>query len=52
MYSDVVIIGGGLGGLSAGTFLSQQGINVTLVEEQPQVGGYAIAFKRDEFILL
>ena len=50
MYSDVVIIGGGLGGLSAGTFLSQQGINVTLVEEQPQVGGYAIAFKRDEFI--
>lgn len=50
MHNDVVIIGGGLGGLSAGTYLSQQGINVTLVEEQPQVGGYAIAFKRDEFI--
>jgi len=50
MHSDVVIIGGGLGGLSAGTYLSQHGINVTLIEEQLQVGGYSIAFKRDEFI--
>ena len=50
MQSDVVIIGGGLGGLSAGTYLSQQGTNVTLIEEQSQLGGYAIAFKRDEFI--
>ncbi|MBN1408269.1 MAG: NAD(P)/FAD-dependent oxidoreductase [Calditrichaceae bacterium] len=49
MQSDVVIIGGGLGGLSAGAYLSQQGFNVTLIEEQPQVGGFAIAFNRDGF---
>ena len=50
MHSDVLIIGGGLGGLSAGSYLSLKGISVTLVEEQTQVGGYAIAFKRDEFV--
>lgn len=50
MNTDVIIIGGGLGGLSAGAYLSQNGIDVTLIESQPHVGGYAIAFKRDEFI--
>ncbi|MEJ2545736.1 MAG: FAD-dependent oxidoreductase [Calditrichaceae bacterium] len=50
MHSDVLIIGAGLGGLSAGAYLSQKGVHVTLIEEQSQVGGYAIAFQRDEFV--
>lgn len=50
MKSDVLIIGGGLGGLTAGTYLAQNGLKVTLLEAQSHVGGYAIAFKRDEFI--
>ena len=50
MHSDVVIIGGGLGGLSAGAYLAQNNVQVILVEEQSQVGGYAINFKRDEFV--
>lgn len=50
MNCDVIIIGGGLGGLSAGTYLSRQGIDVILVEEQAQTGGYAIAYKKDAFV--
>ena len=50
MHSEVIIIGGGLGGLSAGAYLAQNNIKVTLIEEQPHVGGYVVAFKRDQFI--
>ena len=50
MPGKIVIAGGGLGGLSAGAYLCQHGIPITLVEEQPHVGGYAIAFNRDEFV--
>jgi phytoene dehydrogenase-like protein len=50
MPPDVIVCGGGLGGLSAAAYLLQQGVKVTLIEAQPRVGGYAIAFKRDDFI--
>jgi len=42
----VVVIGGGLGGLSAAVALAQKKIAVTLVEAQPHVGGYAVSFSR------
>ena len=35
----VVVIGGGLAGLAAGYELSQRGIQVTLLERSPQLGG-------------
>lgn len=49
MAGDVVVIGGGLGGLSAGVQLAQAGHRVTLIEKEPRLGGYAVSFRRDDF---
>lgn len=46
MKYDVVIIGGGLGGLSAGAFLAKKGKNVLLLEQHFMVGGAATVFSR------
>jgi len=46
---DVIIIGGGLGGLTAGALLAKQGKKVTLIEQHNVVGGYATTFKRKNF---
>lgn len=45
----VVIIGGGLGGLTAGAFLAKNGYDVTLLEQHSIVGGCATVFKRGDF---
>jgi prolycopene isomerase len=42
----VVVIGGGLGGLSAAAFLAGNGFPVTLVEQHDIPGGYASTFDR------
>ena len=44
--SNIVIIGGGLGGLSAGALLAKDGYKVTLLEQHSIVGGCATVFKR------
>ena len=43
---QVVVVGGGLGGLSAAVALAQKSFAVTLLEAQPHVGGYAVSFAR------
>jgi phytoene dehydrogenase-like protein len=43
----VVVIGGGLGGLSAAAHLAKSGFPVTLVEQHNIPGGYATTFDRD-----
>ena len=40
----VVVIGGGLGGLSAAAHLAEYGFPVTLVEQRDIPGGYATTF--------
>ena len=42
----VVVIGGGLGGLSAAAHLAKNGFPVTLIEQHDRPGGYATAFDR------
>ncbi len=42
----VVVIGGGLGGLSAAAHLARNGFPVTLVEQHDRPGGYATSFDR------
>lgn len=42
----IVIIGAGLGGLTAGALLAKQGYKVTLLEQHAIVGGCATIFKR------
>lgn len=44
MLPDVVILGGGLGGLSAAVRLAESGLRVTLVEHRPFLGGRTYSF--------
>lgn len=44
--SDVIVIGSGFGGLSAALTLARKGVDVTLLEAQPGLGGCASTFKR------
>ncbi len=43
---DVIVIGGGMGGLTAGGLLARKGWRVLLIEKETQVGGYVVSFKR------
>ena len=51
MNYDVIIIGGGLGGLTAGAKLAKEGKKVLLVEQHSVPGGCATTFKRKDFTL-
>jgi prolycopene isomerase len=46
---DVVVVGGGIGGLSAAAFLAYAGRSVLLVERLDALGGYAHAFRRGPY---
>ena len=47
--SDVTVVGGGFGGLSAAAFLADAGANVRLLEKNDQLGGRASRLERDGF---
>ena len=49
MNYDIIIIGAGLGGLTAGAKLAKEGKKVLLVEQHKRPGGCATTFKRKEF---
>lgn len=51
MDFDAIIIGGGLGGLSAGAILSRHGKKVMLLEQHYVPGGCATTFKRKDFLM-
>lgn len=44
---DVVIIGGGLGGLACGVMLSKEGLSVCVLEQHSVVGGCLQSFRRE-----
>lgn len=46
MGKKVIIIGGGLGGLSSGVILAKSGYDVTVLEQSNQIGGCLQCFKR------
>jgi phytoene dehydrogenase-like protein len=46
---DVIIIGGGIGGLTAATILAKCHLSVCVVEMAPHPGGYLTRFKRNGF---
>jgi len=43
---DVIVVGGGVGGLTAGALLAKAGRSVLVVERHDRPGGYAHAFRR------
>ncbi len=51
MNYDVIIIGAGLGGLTAGAKLAREGMKVLVIEQHNCPGGCATTFKRGEFTL-
>ena len=46
---DVVVVGGGFGGLSTACYLADAGANVTVLEKNEQVGGRASVLEEDGF---
>ena len=46
---DVIIIGSGMGGLTAGSLLARKGLRVLLLEKEKQAGGYVVSFRRDGY---
>ncbi len=51
MTYDVIIVGAGLGGLTAGAKLSREGRKVLVIEQHSKPGGCATTFRRHEFTL-
>ncbi|MBI4664984.1 MAG: NAD(P)/FAD-dependent oxidoreductase [Nitrospinae bacterium] len=51
MKYDVVVAGGGLGGLTAGAILAKRGKKVLLVEKHNVVGGCAVTFRRKDLLV-
>lgn len=49
MNEKVVIIGGGIGGLSTAAYLGKKGFNVELYEKNERVGGRASLLEKDGF---
>jgi prolycopene isomerase len=46
---DAIVIGAGMGGLTAAALLAKKGLNILLLEKEDQVGGYVVSFKRNGF---
>jgi prolycopene isomerase len=46
---DAIVIGAGMGGLTAAALLAKKGLKVLLLEKEEQVGGYVVSFKRHGF---
>jgi prolycopene isomerase len=46
---DVIVMGAGMGGLTAAALLAKKGLKTLLLEKEDQVGGYVVSFKRHGF---
>jgi len=51
MKYDVIVIGAGLGGLTAGAKLAREGMKVLVIEQHSRPGGCATTFRRGEYTL-
>jgi squalene-associated FAD-dependent desaturase len=51
MTRHVVVIGGGLAGIAAAIRLRQDGLEVTLLESRPRLGGAASSYRRGELMV-
>ena len=46
---DAIVIGSGMGGLTAAALLAKKGLKTLLLEKEKQVGGYVVSFERGGF---
>ena len=47
---DVIIVGGGIGGLTAANYLARAGLKTVILEQHFQIGGYVTSFHRKEYL--
>jgi len=47
---EIIVVGGGIGGLTAGAMLAQEGCKVTILEASREWGGCAGKFQRNKFL--
>ena len=47
---DVVVVGGGIAGLTAAAYCARAGLSVLLCEKQDRTGGLVNSFKRNGFV--
>lgn len=50
MNYDVIIVGGGIAGLTAGAYLAKSGHSVLICEKEDKCGGLINSFERDGFV--
>ncbi len=50
-FKNIVVLGGGVAGLSAAHYLSRDGHRVTVVEKAPRIGGLCASFESHGFTL-
>jgi phytoene dehydrogenase-like protein len=50
MQNDVIVVGGGVAGLTAAAYLSRAGAKVLLCEKEKNVGGLVTSFERNGFV--
>lgn len=48
-HHDVVVVGGGVGGLTCGALLAKEGLDVLLVERHKRPGGYVTSYERNGY---
>jgi len=49
-HYDVVVVGAGLGGMTAASLLAKQGLSVLMIEQQGKPGGACTSFKREDHV--
>jgi len=47
---DVIVVGAGLGGLTAASLLAKRGVSVLLIDRQNKPGGSCTSFKREDVV--
>jgi prolycopene isomerase len=47
---DVIVVGAGLGGMTAASLLANRGLSVLMVEQQNKPGGACTSFKREDHV--
>lgn len=47
-HYDVIVVGAGLGGMTAGALLAKQGLSVLMIDQQDRPGGSCTSFRRDD----
>ena len=45
---DVIVVGAGLGGMTAGALLTKQGLSVLMIDRQDRPGGSCTSFRRED----